>query len=58
MEAGRLAERLVLGCIGSRYAERWNPETGAGLGAIPQGWATLAGEGLRVLDGVVSPAGR
>jgi len=58
VEAGRLAERLVLGCIGSRYAERWNPETGAGLGAIPQGWATLAGEGLRVLDGVVSPAGR
>jgi hypothetical protein len=50
VEAGRLAERLVLGCIGSGYAERWNPETGAGLGAIPQGWAALAGEGIRVLE--------
>jgi hypothetical protein len=49
-EAGRLAEKLVLGCIGSGYAERWNPETGAGLGAVPQGWAALAGEGLRVLE--------
>ena len=48
-EAERLAERLVLGCIGSGYAERWNPETGAGLGASPQGWAALAGEGMRVL---------
>jgi hypothetical protein len=26
----------------SGFAEFWNPETGAGLGAIPQGWATLA----------------
>jgi hypothetical protein len=49
-EADRLAEKLVLGCIGSGYAERWNPETGAGLGPIPQGWAALAGEGLRVLE--------
>jgi hypothetical protein len=49
-EAGRLAERLLLGCVGSGYAERWNPETGARLGAIPQGWAALAGEGLRVLE--------
>ena len=43
-EAERLAEKLVDGCVGSRYAERWNPETGAGLGAIPQGWAALACE--------------
>ncbi|HEY4451754.1 MAG TPA: hypothetical protein VGN13_09195 [Solirubrobacteraceae bacterium] len=50
-EAARLAERLVLGCVGSGYAERWNPETGAGLGAIPQGWGALAGEGVRVLEG-------
>jgi hypothetical protein len=50
-EAGKLAERLVLGCIGSGYAERWNPETGAGLGAVPQSWAALACEGVRVLDG-------
>jgi hypothetical protein len=51
VEADRLAGKLVLGCIGSRYAERWNPETGAGLGAVPQGWAALAGEGVRVLEG-------
>jgi hypothetical protein len=50
VEAHGLAEKLVLGCICSGYAERWNPETGAGLGAIPQGWAALAGEGLRVLE--------
>jgi hypothetical protein len=49
-DAERLAEKLVLGCIGSGYAERWNPETGAGLGARPQGWAALAGEGSRVLE--------
>jgi hypothetical protein len=47
-EAGRLAEKLVEGCVGSGYAERWNPETGAGLGAIPQGWGALAVEGVRV----------
>jgi len=51
--AERLAEKLVLGCIGSGYAERWNPETGAGLGATPQGWAALASEGI----GVLEPAG-
>jgi hypothetical protein len=46
-DAERLAERLALGSIGSGFAERWNPETGAGLGAIPQGWAALAGEAAR-----------
>jgi hypothetical protein len=51
VEAERLAERLVLGCIGSGFAERWNPETGGGLGAIPQGWAALAGEGFGALAG-------
>jgi glycogen debranching enzyme len=51
VEAGRLAQKLVLGCIRSGYAEHWNPETGAGLGAIPQGWAALAVEGARVLEG-------
>ena len=43
-EAEGLAEKLVQGCVGSGYAERWNSETGAGLGAIPQGWAALACE--------------
>ena len=39
-----MTEKLVQGCVGSGYAERWNAETGAGLGAIPQGWAALACE--------------
>lgn len=50
VQAGELAQRLVVGCVGSRYAERWNPETGAALGAVPQGWAALAGEGFAVLE--------
>jgi Mannosylglycerate hydrolase MGH1-like glycoside hydrolase domain len=49
--ARRLAEKLVLGCTRSCFAERWNPETGAALGAAPQGWAALASEGVRVLRG-------
>ena len=48
--ARRLAQRLVTGCVASGFAERWNPETGRGLGAIPQSWAALATEGMRVLD--------
>jgi hypothetical protein len=55
-ETRELAGKLVRGCVGSGYAERWNPESGSGLGAIPQGWATLAGEGLRVLEGEGVPA--
>jgi hypothetical protein len=46
-----LARRLVLGCVSSRFAERWDPETGRPLGAVPQGWAALASEGARVLYG-------
>jgi GH15 family glucan-1,4-alpha-glucosidase len=56
--ADRLAEKLVLGCVASGYAERWNPETGRGLGAVPQGWASLASEATRVLDGAGPPDGR
>jgi hypothetical protein len=47
--ASRLAEKLVLGCTSSCFAERWNPETGAAVGAAPQGWAALACEGMRIL---------
>jgi hypothetical protein len=50
-EAEQLAQQLVSGCAGSCFAERWNPESGAALGAVPQGWAALACEGVRVLDG-------
>ena len=50
-EAERLAEKLVAGCVGSGFAERWNPETGAGLGAIPQGWAALGCEAVAPIGG-------
>ncbi len=33
---------LVDGAQRSGFAEYWNPDTGAALGARPQGWATLA----------------
>ena len=49
-DAVKLAEKLTLGCVGSGYAERWNPETGVALGATPQGWAALAVEGVRILE--------
>jgi glycogen debranching enzyme len=55
LQARELAKRLVLGCVGSSYAERWNPDTGAALGAVPQGWAALAGEGIAVLEGASTP---
>jgi hypothetical protein len=50
-ETRQLAQKLVAGCTRSCFAERWNPETGDALGAVPQGWAALASEGVRVLDG-------
>jgi hypothetical protein len=50
-EVRRLAHKLVIGCTSSCFAERWNPETGGALGAVPQGWAALASEGVRELDG-------
>jgi hypothetical protein len=50
--AQKLAQGLVVGCARSSFAERWNPETGAPLGAVPQGWAALASEGARVLCGL------
>ncbi|MDT3439135.1 MULTISPECIES: MGH1-like glycoside hydrolase domain-containing protein [unclassified Pseudofrankia] len=45
-EATTLAEAIAdasrRAALVSGFAEYWNPETGAGLGAIPQGWAALA----------------
>ncbi len=40
--ADDLAARLVAGARRSGLAEYWNPDTGEGLGAIPQSWAALA----------------
>ena len=37
-----LGERLVRGAEASGLAEHWNPDTGKGLGAMPQSWAGLA----------------
>jgi glycogen debranching enzyme len=36
-----LADRTVSSALRSGWAEYWNPETGAGLGAIPQSWTGL-----------------
>jgi hypothetical protein len=40
-EAHELAQRTLDGARISGWAEYWNPETGAGLGAKPQSWAGL-----------------
>lgn len=37
-----LAERTRNAVLRARFAEYWNPETGRGLGARPQTWATIA----------------
>ena len=34
-------ERSHAGVLASGFAEYWNPEDGAGLGAVPQGWAAV-----------------
>jgi hypothetical protein len=36
-----LADLTVRGAVSSGWAEYWNPETGAGLGARPQSWTGL-----------------
>jgi GH15 family glucan-1,4-alpha-glucosidase len=40
--AHELARRTVAGAFASGLAEYWNPDTGEGLGAVPQSWAGLA----------------
>ena len=40
--ARELARRSVVGAFTSGLAEYWNPDTGFGLGAIPQSWTGLA----------------
>jgi hypothetical protein len=41
-DADRIATTTVAGADASGLAEYWNPDSGAGLGAIPQSWAALA----------------
>lgn len=40
--ADALAAMLRRGCEVSGFAEHWDPDDGAGLGAVPQSWATVA----------------
>lgn len=40
-DGDRLAATTIAGAEASGLAEYWNPDTGAGLGAIPQSWAAL-----------------
>jgi hypothetical protein len=39
--ADALADRTRAAAVTSGWAEYWNPETGQGLGAIPQSWTAL-----------------
>jgi glycogen debranching enzyme len=39
------------GVVASDFAEYWNPDTGHGLGAIPQTWATV----VAAMDDVFAP---
>jgi len=40
--ATQITEATIAGATTSGFAEYWNPDTGAGRGAIPQSWAGLA----------------
>lgn len=40
--AAAIAASTTAGASRSGFAEYWNPDTGAGLGAIPQSWAGVA----------------
>ena len=40
--ASSIAASLQSGATASGWAEFWEPDTGEGLGAIPQSWATVA----------------
>jgi glycogen debranching enzyme len=40
-EAAALAERSREAALRSGMAEYWDPETGRGLGAVPQSWTGL-----------------
>ncbi|MEQ8717198.1 MAG: hypothetical protein RIE08_06270 [Acidimicrobiales bacterium] len=41
-EAAVVAQGVVAGATASGFAEYWDPDTGGGLGAIPQSWSALA----------------
>ncbi len=41
-DARRLARGLVAGAQRSGFAEYWEPDSGQGMGAVPQSWTALA----------------
>lgn len=41
-ERGDLVRSMVSGAVRSGFAEFWEPETGAPLGAVPQSWTALS----------------
>lgn len=47
---GDIAQKAVRAALASGFSEFWNPETGEGLGAIPQGWAAVAAAFTRRSD--------
>jgi hypothetical protein len=40
--AAALSRSITTGAVASGFAEYWEPDSGAGLGAVPQTWSTLA----------------
>ena len=40
--ADQIARNTIAGAEASGWAEYWNPDTGEGLGAVPQSWTALA----------------
>ena len=40
-EAAQVTRQTVAAALGNGWAEYWNPETGEGLGAVPQTWTGL-----------------
>jgi hypothetical protein len=41
-DARWLQDATIAGAVASGFAEYWDPDTGAGLGAVPQSWTALA----------------
>jgi hypothetical protein len=50
-DAAALRDATVCGAVCSGWAEHWHPDTGAGLGAIPQSWTGLAAVMAAASDG-------
>ena len=48
-EARTIVEATLRGAVASGFAEYWNPDTGAGHGAVPQSWTGLV---LPMVEGV------